>query len=144
MSNETIDETHPIKSFGELTEYFKGKAFFIDNWTPWCSPCIQEYDYAKPLHAFLKMNNIELVYLNSDRNLEMGKWIEYTKKYKLKGYHLKESWDLKYDMKEKGIDTQRLPQYLLVNSEGQVLEKNTLRPSAGSELYRQIESLLGI
>ncbi len=154
MSNDTvdnipegvvfIDENHPIESFEELTEYFKGKAFFIDNWAPWCSPCIQEFDYAGPLHEFLNENNIELVYLNSDRNLEKEKWIQIIEQHKLTGYHLKESWELKYDMKEKGIDSQRLPQYLLVDSEGQVLEKNTLRPSAGSKLFDQIESQLGL
>jgi len=137
-----IDQNQPIDSFDELTEYFKGKAFFIDNWAPWCSPCIQEFEFAESLHKFLKEHNIEIVYLNSDSEIEMEKWIELINEHKLTGYHLRESRPLKYDMKDKGIDSQRLPQYLLVDKEGQVLEKNTLRPSASSELYNQIESLL--
>jgi thiol-disulfide isomerase/thioredoxin len=154
MSNDTIDnipegvviidKIHPIKSFSELTEYFKGRAFFIDNWAPWCSPCLEEFNYIGPLHDFLEEQNIEIVYLNSDRDIEMEEWVDLIKKHNLNGYHLRESWDLKYDMKEKGIDSQCLPQYLIVDSKGQVLEKNTLRPSAGSELFKQIESLLDL
>jgi hypothetical protein len=45
-------------------------------------------------------------------------------------------------MKDKRIDTRRLPQFLLVDKEGRVLEKNALRPSTGAELYNQIEELL--
>ncbi len=137
-----IDQSQPINSFDELTKYFEGRAFFIDNWAPWCSPCIQEFEFAESLHKFLKEKNIEIVYLNSDSEIEIEKWIELINKHKLSGYHLRESMPLKYDMRDKGIDTQRLPQYLLVDKEGHVLEKNTLRPSAGSELYIQIESLL--
>ena len=137
-----LDHGNPIKTFDELSKHFQGKAFFIDHWAPWCSPCIQEFDYVKPLHDFLKKHDIEIVYLNSDTDTEYDRWVEVIRKYNLLGYHLKMTWELRYDMKEKGINTQRLPQYLIVDKNGNVLENNALRPSSGTELYNQILNLI--
>ena len=35
-----------------------------------------------------------------------------------------------------------IPQYMIINEEGIVIEKRALRPSDGEKLYNQLDSLL--
>ena len=52
----------------------------------------------KSLHEFLKSNKIEIVYLNSDSELEQSKWFEFITSHNLRGYHLRLNSILKEDL----------------------------------------------
>ena len=56
-----LDKEKPIDTFEELTQNLSGKAFFIDCWATWCSPCIEQFQYGESLKEFLKMNGIEIL-----------------------------------------------------------------------------------
>jgi thiol-disulfide isomerase/thioredoxin len=137
-----LDKDKPIKSFEELTDLFNGKQIYVDRWATWCSPCLKEFEYKDTLHQFLDRNNILLIYLNSDKDIEESKWFEFIKSHDLTGYHLRLNDDLKADLVERKIFIPMIPQYMIINKEGIVVEKRALRPSDGEKLYNQLNSLL--
>jgi len=137
-----LDKVNPIESFEDLTNKLQGKPIYIDRWASWCTPCIEEFKHNKALHNFLKDNNIEIVYLNSDTELDEEKWFDFITDHNLKGNHLRLDSILKADLIDKGIFIPMIPQYMIVNEKGKVLTNKALRPSTDQELYDQIDSLI--
>ena len=137
-----LDQKQAIETFDELVQRMEGKPFFLDRWASWCSPCIDEFNHVEPLHAFLEDKQVEMVYLNSDVDLGNKEWIDFMVEHKLKGYHLRLDSALKADMSKRLIFIPIIPQYLIVGKDGSILEKDAARPSAGEELYKQIEEAL--
>lgn len=139
-----LDQKQAIETFDELVQRMEGKPFYLDRWASWCSPCIEEFTYGEPLHAFLEDNQIEMVYLNSEGDLDNREWIDFMVEHKLKGYHLSLDSALKADMSKRLIFIPIIPQYLIVGKDGTILEKDAARPSAGEELYKQIGEALNL
>jgi thiol-disulfide isomerase/thioredoxin len=135
-----LDKNKPVETFSELTGFFKGKALFIDRWASWCSPCIEEFNYIDSLHQFLNNNKIEMLYLNSDQEIQDSAFYQFIISHKLSGNHLRLNDSLKKDLIRKQIFIPRIPQYLIINQNGIVVENNALRPSNGQKLYDQIKS----
>ncbi len=133
-----LDRETPVRSLEELTDKIHGKAIYLDRWASWCSPCLEEFRYNKTLHRFLEENNIQMIYLNSDKDLDEEKWIDFIQKYKLKGYHLRLNDALKKELADKGYFIPMIPQYMIINRGGQVVENRALRPSDGEDLYNQL------
>ncbi len=137
-----LDKETTINSFNEITSILKGKSIFIDRWATWCTPCIEEFKHSEALHNFLQDRNIEIVYLNSDTELDEEKWFEFIIDHNLKGKHLRLDSTLKADLIEKGIFIPMIPQYIIISDKGELKTNNALRPSKGEELYKQLDSLL--
>ena len=137
-----LDKQMPIKSLNELTSLLEGKQIYVDRWATWCSPCLEEFKYRDTLNQFLDSKNILLVYLNSDKDIEESKWYEFLRSHDLKGYHLRLNDDLKADLVNRKIFFPMIPQYMIINKEGIVIENKALRPSDGANLYTQLDSLL--
>lgn len=139
-----LDKNQAIESFDELSSRMEGKPFYLDRWASWCSPCIEEFGHVEPLHAFLRDNQIEMVYLNSDRDLDEKDWYDFITEHKLKGYHVRLDSALMADMSQKLIFIPIIPQYLIIGKDGEIIDKDALRPSAGEELYDQLRNALNI
>lgn len=137
-----LNKDIPIESFKDLTNKFQGKPIYIDRWATWCTPCIEEFEHNEELHHFLHENKIEILYLNSDTDLDEEKWFEFIIEHKLKGNHLRLDSALKADLIDKGIYIPMIPQYMIVNKNGEVVTNKALRPSSGKKLYEQFYSLL--
>jgi len=137
-----LDKETPIKSLNDLTNLLKNKKIYVDRWATWCSPCLKEFNYKDTLNQFLISNDISLVYLNSDKNIDETKWFEFIKSHDLKGYHLRLNDDLKADLVNSKTFFPMIPQYLIINNKGDVIENKALRPSDGAKLYNQLDSLL--
>lgn len=137
-----LDKDEPIESFKDLTNKLQGRAIYIDRWATWCDPCIEEFKYNEALHQFLKNNNIEIVYLNSDTDLNEEKWFNFILDHHLKGYHLRLDSVLKADLIDKGIFIPMIPQYMIIGKDGALIENSALRPSSGEELYKQLKETL--
>jgi len=137
-----LDKEKPINTFAELASKFSGKAFFIDCYATWCSPCIEEFKYKDKLIEFLNGQNIELVYISFNRKLDYSKWLNFIKENKLIGYHMRANEDFRNDFMKKTEFNGQLPTYMLINENGIIVEKNAIRPSNGKELFNQLKSKL--
>jgi thiol-disulfide isomerase/thioredoxin len=137
-----LDKDNPIESFKDLNNKLQGKPIYIDRWATWCTPCIEEFKHNEALHNFLQNNKIEIVYLNSDTDLDEEKWFDFIIDHNLKGNHLRLDSILKADLIDKGIFIPMIPQYMIVNEKGKVVTNKALRPSTGKKLYEQLDSLL--
>jgi thiol-disulfide isomerase/thioredoxin len=134
-----IDRDKPVESFAELTNLFAGKPVYIDRWATWCGICVDEFRYADSLQAFLKKNNIEMVYLNSDQEIGDSTLNDFIISHNLKGYHLRLNNTLKNDLIQLKIFRPSLPQYMVVDKSGNILLNNALRPSDGARLFKQLK-----
>lgn len=139
-----LDKQQGIESFDEICGRLEGTPFYMDRWASWCSPCIEEFGHLEPLHAFLKDKQIKMVYLNSDDDLDAKDWIDFIIEHKLKGYHLRLNSTLYSDMAKRLIFIPIIPQYLIVGKDGEIIEKDAKRPSAGEELNKQIGEALNL
>lgn len=137
-----LDKQAPIKSLDELTSLLKGKQIYVDRWATWCSPCLEQFNYNDTLHQFLDKNDILLVYLNSDKDLKEKKWYNFIKSHHLKGYHLKLTDELKLDLVNRKIFIPMIPQYMIINKEGIVIDNKALKPGDGEMLFDQLKKLL--
>ena len=137
-----LDKQGPVKSVRELASIFAGKELYIDRWATWCSPCLDEFEFKDSLNKFLHNRGMLLIYLNSDLNIEEDTLFKFIKAHDLKGFHLRLNNDLKADLTRKEIFVPLIPQYLIMNSIGEIVENRALRPSDGDRLYAQISDLL--
>ncbi len=134
-----LDKKEAVNSFDELVQKLSGKPFLIDCWATWCSPCLEEFKHNKELKTFLKSKNMEIVYFNFDQSIDESKWLNTIKKHELKGYHLRLNNSFSSDLAKIGFSGS-LPAYMIVDSNGEVVEKNAFRPSQKEKLYNQIEN----
>jgi len=139
-----LDREQPINTFTELTNKLSGKAFFIDCWATWCSPCIEQFQYEEPFKEFLKSNGIEMVYISFDMNLDDSEWLSFIKKHKLKGYHMRSNEKFVSDFAQVSDWSYQLPTYVIVNEKGEIVEKDALHPSEKDKLYNQIKIKLNL
>jgi thiol-disulfide isomerase/thioredoxin len=137
-----IDKERPIESLVEITRYFKGNPVYIDRWATWCSPCIQEFKYGDSLHKFLNDNKIKMVYINSDMDIQDSILYQFIISHNLKGYHLRLNNTLKNDLTEQKIFIPKIPQFMIMNKNGQVVDNNALRPSKGDSLFIQLKKYI--
>ena len=137
-----LDKEDAINSFDELVQKLSGKPFFIDCWATWCKPCIEEFSYSEDLVEFLKSKDMELVYINFDNSIDEATWLNAIRKYNLKGNHLRANDALRNDLYNSDIITGALPQYMIINSYGEVVVKDAFRPSDKEKLYNQIENAI--
>lgn len=134
-----IDKEKPVESFTELTSLFAGKPVYIDRWATWCGICIDEFRYSDSLQTFLKKNNIEIFYLNSDQEITDSTLNNFIISHNLKGYHLRLNNNLKNELIQLNIFRPSLPQYMVVDKSGNILLNNALRPSDGTRLFKQLK-----
>jgi thiol-disulfide isomerase/thioredoxin len=134
-----LDKDKPIYSLAELSEFFKNKTVYIDRWATWCSPCLEEFKYGDSLHKFLNDNSIEMVYLNSDKDIKDSVFYQFIVSHNLLGYHLKLNDSLKNDLSDKKIFIPIIPQFMIMDKRGQIVDNKALRPSNGDSLYIQLE-----
>ena len=137
-----LDRDKSINSLAELSSFFKDKTVYIDRWATWCSPCIEEFKYKESLHRFLNDNKIELVYLNSDKDINDSVLYQFILSHNLKGYHLRLNDSLKKDLTEQKIFIPLIPQFMIMDKSGSIAENSALRPSNGDSLYIQLRKYI--
>jgi thiol-disulfide isomerase/thioredoxin len=123
---------------------FKGKAVFVDLWASYCAPCFEEFSNSQKLFAFLKTNNIELLYIAIDNERDIAKWYPNIKRNYLEGNHIFASDKIQESLHKllnepKGV---YIPRYLLFNSNGKLVISNAKKPSEGKILFDEIINAL--
>ena len=139
LERESVNSLSDIAKTAEL----KNKYVFIDLWATWCMPCRQQFLHNKQLHELLSQyDNIETLYISIDENKE--KWERDIPALKLSGYHLLSSLELFNNLKKEVYDSDRVsvPRYILMDPEGNILDKDLPRPSDRKELRETLDRLL--
>ena len=132
-----------INSISELLNTFKNRPVFIDLWATWCTPCLEEFKYSKTLYEYLTKNGIEIIYVSFDKEKDDLLWRKRINANDLFGNHIRASKQLQDSLTTLiwgGIDAYSLPNYLLFNKKGKLINKDTYHPSTEIKLFKQIES----
>ncbi len=116
----------------------KGKVVYLDFWASWCGPCKREMPYASELKAHFKDKDVVFLYVSIDEKEEA--WIKGIEAMNISGVHTRTSgWggDL-----AKLYRISSVPAYFLIDKRGNLVFKQTPRPSQKEQLISEIERLL--
>jgi thiol-disulfide isomerase/thioredoxin len=139
-----LDKDTPVETYADLADKLPRKAIYVDRWATWCEPCLEEFAYYDGLRTFLEENNIEILYLNSDMDIGESQWFTFIKGHELQGYHVRLNKSLQRDLIDNGLFIPMIPQFMIIDSTGKVLEKSAKRPSNGEALCKQFIETLGL
>lgn len=106
---------------------FKGKYVYIDIWATWCLPCRRELPYMKELEAKFEGKNIVFLGLSVDDDKK--EWEEMVRSGALSGVQLYLGTGSSFQKKMR-IDG--IPRFILLDTEGKIINPNMSRPSAES------------
>ncbi|MCD8079100.1 MAG: redoxin family protein, partial [Bacteroides sp.] len=122
-----------------------GKYLFIDLWASWCAPCQVEFSYKKQLSSLLsEYTHIESVYISIDDTRMEEAWKKKIASFHLSGYHLRSSQGLMEELEDllyQGTPF-TIPRYLLVDTQGKILNDNLPRPSDPTNLRKALDEWL--
>jgi len=106
----------------------KGKYVYIDVWATWCGPCKAEIPYLQKVEKEYHNKNIQFVSLSLDKQKDKDKWKQMIKDKELTGIQLIAPDDFKSDF-PKGYMINAIPQFILLDPDGNIVAKNAPRPS---------------
>ncbi|MDW7690713.1 TlpA disulfide reductase family protein [Flammeovirgaceae bacterium SG7u.111] len=117
---------------------FKGKVVYVDVWSTTCPPCIEEFPHAKKLmEEFKEIDQVTFLFVSVDGKKRIEKWKEMVAEKQLGGIQINNPeapfWK---DYMMSGV-----PQYVLIDQEGKLVNVNPPRPSSG-EVKEEILKLL--
>ncbi len=132
-----------ITNFDQLREQLKGQAYYVDLWATWCSPCKMEFKHNVAIDPVLKNAGYEKLYISIDKASAREKWIDNIKYFGLEGTHLLASKAFVEDFAtHHSLQKEMLiiPQYLIVNQEGEVVSRDAPKPSQSDMLGAALSS----
>ncbi len=107
----------------------KGKYVYIDVWATWCGPCIGEIPSLKKVEAQYHDKNIEFVSISIDKTKDHEKWKTMIEEKELGGMQLFADNDWNSDF-VKDYLIQGIPRFILIDTEGNIINANAPRPSS--------------
>ena len=147
ISKPVILNELKINSLKDLTNIngIKGNYIYIDLWSVYCMPCKIQFQYKDELHKLLTLyKNLVQVYISVDDESENATWNKQIKSFNLSGFHLRASKALYRDIQNRIYKNYALevPRYLLLDSNGNIMNSDLPRPDAIDKLKEVFDNLL--
>lgn len=143
MPNEPLAEiTDGEQLFRKIIEPYKGKVVYLDVWGTWCGPCKDMMQYAGSAKKLFEGKDVIFLYLcnhSSDKS-----WKNIIKEYGLTGkiavhYNLP---DEQQKAIEKFLQVRSFPTYILIDKEGNIVNRDAPRPNRENDLLNAVYKLL--
>lgn len=107
---------------------FKGKYVYIDVWATWCGPCKAQIPFLKEVEAKYHNKNIEFISLSVDSQKDHQKWKKMIEENEMGGVQL--FADAAFNSTFiKDYNIVGIPQFILLDPEGNIVNSNAPRPS---------------
>lgn len=116
---------------GEMVQLnqFKGKYVLIDLWATWCAPCIKEMVFLEVIQKKFEHDNIEFIMISIDEDKD--RWLRYlSENSDLDGVQLIGN-DGNNSTILKDYKIGSIPNYILIDPEGKIVDVSAPRPSSG-------------
>lgn len=119
----TLDNS--VYSFEELLKKHEGNTIYVDFWASWCAPCLEEMPSS--FKAASTYKDIVFLYISVDKDINA-----WSKEAKRLGLDERNSYLLSTGFKSnlaKQLKIQTIPHYVIINSKGEIQNRNAPRPS---------------
>ncbi len=121
---------------------YRGKTIVIDVWATWCHNCLKKMpELVKLRREYSKNKNIVFLTVSIDRNDDLKKWKEFSKKYSIAGKdNLIAVGSANKSEFESLYCIEGIPRCIVIDSEGNLV--SAYAPGAGEELETLIKSII--
>lgn len=116
-----------LLSFDEVTKSRAGRLIYIDFWASWCAPCRAEMNDSRRLQNLYKGKNIDFIFFSIDENPKLWKQAAIAERLTSKNSFLLPGFEKSPLTKRFSIKS--IPRYILLGSDGNILDPNAPRPS---------------
>jgi len=73
LADNELKKLSDIKLLNYLSEKYQDKILYIDVWTTWCGPCLEEFKSAPNLHNYFKNKDVVFINLCLESNIDNWK-----------------------------------------------------------------------
>ncbi|WP_083714630.1 TlpA family protein disulfide reductase [Bacteroides bouchesdurhonensis] len=146
---ESLKSNDGLKNISDANELlrqiiapYKGKVIYMDFWGTWCSPCKAEMKYTPDIKEALKDKEVIFMYLAN--NSTEDSWKNIIKENHLTGPNIVH-YNLPDDQQrllEKLLSINSFPTFILLDKEGNIIDRHAPKPSQKQELINRINELL--
>jgi thiol-disulfide isomerase/thioredoxin len=126
-SSSLIGINNRITNLDTILLNNRGKYIYIDFWASWCAPCIAEMPTSKALSDKYH-SKISFIYLSIDNDTEP--WLMSIKRLKIEKFKNFLLSDGIFIINSKKYPITSIPRYMLIDSDGNLIEDNAPRPSS--------------
>jgi len=120
-----IFELYDINNKLVTLESLQGKLVYIDIWATWCIPCVQQIPALNKLEKEFKNENIQFVSICFNDKKE--RWNKMIKEKDMGGIQLFAPDDTISFFEDYFVSG--IPRFILIDTEGKILDANSYRPS---------------
>lgn len=122
-----------------LSSKYKGEIIYVDIWATWCGPCKEEIPYAINLHEHFKGKPIAFVNLCFASDKSVWKMMIENNHIKGDNYFFNKTQTQIFRAK---LKFHGYPTYLIIDREGNLIDKDAPRPSSGDQIKSILNELL--
>lgn len=143
--HDLVFESDVFVDLSSLIKKYPNKVLYMDIWASWCGPCKMEFEnHSSELNEFFQEKGIQRIYLSIDDSSKTEVCSKIIKFYSLEGDHYLVNKQLLQSIQgelNKGKSFP-IPRYLIIDANGQLVEKDAERPSSEKLLIEQLKQYL--